>query len=162
VHSREIHLTPAGRQSQTSTRRRGFWAYNVIHGEYPDIIRNGPSNDNQSTSGSDEEWLTDDLVEDALDHLDPDVGYAEWRDIAFAVHDYDSGAIGQALFDDWSSGGEQVRQECKASSRAVLEADRQGKRNHRCDADLFTRPGVQDGFLTSLRRLRPRWDSEEG
>lgn len=88
-------------------------AYNAIHGEYPEIIRDGPSNNDQSGNSSNEEWLTDDLVEDALNHLNPDVGYSEWRDIAFAVHDYDSGPTGQALFDDWSSDGSKYDKSAK-------------------------------------------------
>jgi len=100
-------------------------------------------------------------VEDALDHLDPDVGYAEWRDIAFAVHDYDSGAIGQALFDDWSSGGSKYD---KSAKRQVERFWKQTDKGSEITVATLIYKARRAGWVPDIAPPSPASgeDSEEG
>lgn len=75
-------------------------AYKTITGDHPRLEGDG---DAPSTS-TEREWSADE-IEDALDHINPACGYAKWRNIGFALHDWDSGTQGKALFEDWSRGG---------------------------------------------------------
>jgi P4 family phage/plasmid primase-like protien len=81
-----------------------FEAHEAIKGEAPTV---SPSRDAQTEERDydGEEFLEDADIEDALSHIDADVSYPEWRDIGFAVHDYDSGSRGKSLFESWSKSG---------------------------------------------------------
>ncbi|MFB6217652.1 MAG: phage/plasmid primase, P4 family [Halobacteriaceae archaeon] len=47
-----------------------------------------------------------DRAREALSHIDPDVAYNKWRNIAFALVDYfDGDSRAQRLFEEWSQGG---------------------------------------------------------
>jgi putative DNA primase/helicase len=53
-----------------------------------------------------DEFLEEDDIRDALDHINPDVGYGTWRDIAFALDDFfTSKRTALSVFEDWSRGG---------------------------------------------------------
>src|SRR6056297_96807 len=54
-------------------------------------------------SGSDE-WLDEDTVAEALEHIDPSCAYSEWRDIGFALGDHFNSHRAERLFDRWSRG----------------------------------------------------------
>jgi len=56
-----------------------------------------------------------------LSKLDPDAGYNEWRDIAFAVHDYDSGSNGRRLFENWSQSGTKYDDDAERYIEAIWE-----------------------------------------
>jgi putative DNA primase/helicase len=85
-------------------------AYTVLNDEEP-----GSSGGSTSLSSSDgsggggddgDEYLEESDIEDALDAIDADLSYPEWRNIGFALHDFfDGGQRGQALFESWSRGG---------------------------------------------------------
>lgn len=79
-------------------------AYHAVHGEYPRTETDDSDDGDRSWSEGDE-WLTTEDVEDALSELDPDMAYSEWRDVAYAVHDFDDGPTGQSLFESWSESG---------------------------------------------------------
>lgn len=87
-------------------------AYNAVHGEYPRTETDDSGTGNRDWSNGDE-WLTADEVEEALSHLDADMGYSEWRDVAFAVHDWDDGSTGRRLFRDWSKSGSSFDREAE-------------------------------------------------
>jgi len=75
-----------------------YEVYERLNGEYPreDVEDDGGSYD-------DDEWDYE-QIEVALDHLDSGCAYPKWRNIAFAVHDWDPGTTGKSLFEQWSRG----------------------------------------------------------
>lgn len=60
----------------------------------------------QDSDGADsedfDEWLDEDLVRDALDHVDADTGYDKWRNIGFALAELFSDETAKKIFTDWS------------------------------------------------------------
>jgi len=80
-----------------------FEAYQSIRGEAPRV--GGAQAASFDDYSGDDEWLEPSDVEDALSNINPDVGYTEWRNIAYAVHDFDSSAKGKSIFESWSRGG---------------------------------------------------------
>lgn len=99
-------------------------AYKAIHGEYPETAQAGSSG--SESPDYDDDGLDDEMVAEALDHLDPDCTYSEWRDIAFAVHDYDSSSNGQSLFEDWSRGGEKYDRKAERQIETIWSNASQG------------------------------------
>ena len=51
-----------------------------------------------------EEWLDEETVEEALEHIDPNCGYSQWRDVGFALGDHFDDHTARHLFDSWSRG----------------------------------------------------------
>ncbi|MDR9432169.1 MAG: phage/plasmid primase, P4 family, partial [Natronomonas sp.] len=51
-----------------------------------------------------EEWLDEETVREALDHISSNCGYAKWRNIGFALSDHFDSATAKRLFDEWSRG----------------------------------------------------------
>jgi putative DNA primase/helicase len=103
-----------------------FQAYNNIRGEAPPIgdataDKTGWTDDagDDSDDYDGDEWLTDDAVEDALSHIDPDVPHTEWIRLAYSVHDYDSGGTGQRIFEDWSKDGNKYDDAAKRSIESI-------------------------------------------
>jgi len=77
-----------------------FDAYKELNGESPSF-----DSDDSGYSDKDRDDLTQERsVEEALEHVDSDCEYPKWRNIAWAVHDWDSGPTGKSLFEDWSRG----------------------------------------------------------
>lgn len=101
-----------------------FDSYESINGESP---RLSPS---ESPEGGDDydgdDPLDEDVISDALDHINPDVSYPKWRDIGFAVHDFDSGSRGKHLFESWSRGGSKWDSESERYVNAIWESANQG------------------------------------
>jgi putative DNA primase/helicase len=52
----------------------------------------------------DGEWLDEETVEEALEHIDPNCAYDQWRDIGFALGDHFDDHTARHLFDQWSRG----------------------------------------------------------
>lgn len=68
-----------------------------------------PRDESVVDDGSDydgEDSLSKSAVEDALDHLNPDVSHPMWIRLGFAVHDWDDSGRGRDVFERWSRGGE--------------------------------------------------------
>jgi putative DNA primase/helicase len=74
-----------------------YEAYENLNGESPRL--DAETDD----SHSDREWTKDD-VQELLDHVDSACEYPQWRNILFAVHDWDDGHSGKALAESWSRG----------------------------------------------------------
>jgi len=74
-------------------------AYEVLNDATP--VEN--SSHDYDDSGGDG-GLSESEIRDALDHVDSGVPYPEWRDILFAIHDWDAGSAGKAVAEDWSMG----------------------------------------------------------
>jgi phage/plasmid primase, P4 family, C-terminal domain len=80
-------------------------AYEAVTGEDP--LEGRESGVAQQTidsshSASDEEWITVDVAEEALEHIDAGCGYNEWRNIGFALGSHFSEARATRLMDRWS------------------------------------------------------------
>jgi len=104
-----------------------YEAYEAINGETPEpATTTEAATDRSSSYSPDDEWLDDGLVEEALDHIDADCPYPEWRDVAFAVHDYDSGIGGKGLFESWSRGGTKWDKDSSRYINAIWEQADQG------------------------------------
>lgn len=77
-----------------------------------------------------EEFLDEDDVREAIDHIDPDVTYTLWRDIGFALKDFFRSS-GKALnvFTEWSRRGTKWDREAKdQAERIIKDADPGGGR----------------------------------
>lgn len=83
-----------------------------VHEEY--VAEESTTNDGGKRSegqpgdlDDDEEYdgpeLTEGQVEEALDHVDSSLHYDDWIRVGFAVYDWDDGAAGKQLFENWSS-----------------------------------------------------------
>lgn len=96
-----------------------FDAYREINGESP---RLKPSGDGEQRDYDGDEWLEAGEIRDALKHVDPDVEYSTWRDIGFAIHDFDSGSTGKSLFEDWSRGGSKWDDRAERYVNAIWES----------------------------------------
>jgi len=102
--------------------------YETITGEDP---RAGPDTPDSGYSPGDE-WLQPADVQAALSHIDPDVGYPQWRTIGFAVAEYfrrvdgdlDDDAFDVALetFEDWSQDGEKWDREAEQNAFNIIKA----------------------------------------
>ena len=94
--------------------------YKSITGDDPTKEKT-PDFDDVSDGGraNREEFLDEDDVRDALDHISPDVDYNTWRDIGFALADFfSSDHTALSVFEDWSRGGS------KWDSNAENQAER--------------------------------------
>jgi putative DNA primase/helicase len=82
-------------------------AYEAVNGESPrSHMLDAPDSASGGTSTDyEEDWLTEDRVEEALDHIDPNCGYAAWRNIGFALGSEFSARRAERLMDGWSRGG---------------------------------------------------------
>jgi len=77
-----------------------FESYQTLNGESPRVE---PSDDARGHEGGDVS-LSETDVKEALACIDSDCAYPTWRDIGFAVHDWDSSPTGKQLFESWSRG----------------------------------------------------------
>jgi len=98
-------------------------AYIALYDDDPLISEDGDDerlddDDAPDTDYDGDEWLTEDVVEDALDAVDADVSYATWRDIGMALANHFGKSTGKRLFKQWSRGGS------KWDSDAKKQADR--------------------------------------
>ncbi len=100
-----------------------FDAYKAINGETPRIA---PSSSEESRNGYDGDGLSEDAVEDALSHLSADCSYEKWRDIGFAVHDWDDGSTGRSLFEQWSRRGSKWDSQAERTVDWIWENASQG------------------------------------
>lgn len=67
-----------------------------------DWTRSQDSETNTATKG---EWLSDELLQEALKYIDPDCGYNKWRNIGFAIADaVTSKKRAEQIFKQWSRG----------------------------------------------------------
>jgi putative DNA primase/helicase len=77
-----------------------FDAYQTINGEDP-RLKAKQEGDSKHT---DEDWDKE-TVEELLDNVSSSCSYPQWRNILFALHNWDDGTQGKALAESWSRGG---------------------------------------------------------
>jgi len=77
-----------------------------LHKAYEELNDASPvENSSHDYDESDAEGdLSEREIRDALDHVDSSVPYPQWRDILFAIHDWDASATGRNVAEDWSMG----------------------------------------------------------
>lgn len=96
-----------------------FNAYTNINGENPRLESDGDS----KTVGFEGDDLNVAQVEDALDHINPDVEYTTWRNIGFALHSYFEGnSQGKQLFEQWSRQGSKWDKTAERYVEAIWES----------------------------------------
>jgi putative DNA primase/helicase len=76
-------------------------------------------------SGSDE-WLDEDTVAEALEHIDPNCAYSEWRDIGFALGDHFNSRRAERLFDRWSRGSAKYDDDAEGLIEDITSRDGSG------------------------------------
>jgi len=101
-------------------------AYESIHGEYPNTVEGSSGSASSSESITDDDVMDREMVEDALDHLDPDTSHTEWINIAYAVHDWDSSSDGQRVFEGWSKNGSKYDKEAQDQIDRIWERAEKG------------------------------------
>jgi len=80
----------------------------------------------RSRSQHDEEWLDEDTVEDALDHIDPNCSYSQWRDVGFALGDHFDDHTAETLFDQWSRGSPKYDDDAQKLIEDITSRDGSG------------------------------------
>lgn len=137
-----------------------YEAYEGIKGESPEPQTTAEETvDRSSSYSSDDEWLDDDLVADALDHIDADCAYPEWRNVAFAVHDYDPGVGGKGLFESWSRGGTKWDKDSSRYINAIWEKADQGSG---VTVGTLVHKATQNGWEPfDGRRSKPSFDASQ-
>ena len=83
-------------------------AYAALTGETAPPRESGGAFMDPDAAGTyepDDEWLDEETVAEALEHIDPDESYELWRNVGFALSDHFDSATAKRLFDDWSRGG---------------------------------------------------------
>ena len=79
--------------------------YENLTGEQPRPNGNlADTNSATTPSDPDEEWLDEETVEEALEYIDPNCAYSQWRDVGFALGDHFDDHTARHLFDSWSRG----------------------------------------------------------
>lgn len=99
--------------------------YKVITGEDP--LADQPADaDDLETGGAGvrdfdgDDWLTKDIAEEALDHINPDVNYPAWKDIGMALANHFGESTGKRLFTNWSRGGSKWDSDAKDQAKRIV------------------------------------------
>ena len=95
--------------------------YKSITGEDPVDERQAEIADSVTDEGSDtpdEEWFTEEVAEDALDHIDPDSTYSVWRDVGMALTNK-FGSRGESMFESWSRRGSKWDSDAKEQAGRI-------------------------------------------
>jgi putative DNA primase/helicase len=99
-------------------------AYQSITGEDPLAERDTALADATNDDAPDEEWLTEEVAEQALDHINPDCEYSTWKDIGMALVNHFGKSAGRRLFESWSRGGSKWDSDAeRQAERIVSDAD---------------------------------------
>lgn len=106
-------------------------AYTAITGEDPvetDDSELENYSDGDGTPANRDEWMGEADVRAALDHIDPDVDYATWRDIGFALEDFfSSTSTAKRVFKDWSRGGRKWDDDAEDYAERIIEDGGSGR-----------------------------------
>jgi len=100
--------------------------YENLTGEDPRDRNPRPSAPSTSRDTYDEEWLDEETVEKALEHIDPNCSYSQWRDIGFALGDHFDGHTARHLFDSWSRGSSKYDDDAEKYIEDITSRDGSG------------------------------------
>jgi|GEM_PF-1557148 len=82
--------------------------------EFDDAVDGGRANR--------DEFLDEEDIRDALDHIDPDVDYNLWRDIGFALKEsFGSSNTALRVFEDWSRGGRKWDRDAEDQAERIIK-----------------------------------------
>ena len=102
-------------------------AYIALYGEPPEdqtsLRSAGDSGEDHPDPGTDwdgDEWLDEDVAEDALDHIPADCDYQTWRDIGMALVNHFGSGTGGRLFKSWSQGGSKWDRDAKQQADRII------------------------------------------
>ena len=106
-------------------------AYEALTGEAPQRTDDRQESlddvgDTHRSNEFDEEWLTEDVAQDALKHIDPDVEHDRWRDIGFALEDHFPTSTAKRLFTRWSHGGSKFDADAKREIDSIVSGGGSG------------------------------------
>ena len=103
-------------------------AYKAVTGEDPLA---GEERDTEAEIGADdptvdsdapdEEWLTEDVAERALEAIDADCAYETWRDIGMALANHFGTSRGGSLFTSWSRGGSKWDSDAEQQAERIID-----------------------------------------
>lgn len=99
--------------------------YENLTGENPRDREQAASTSSREYDG-DGEWLDEDTVSEALEYIDPNCAYAEWRDIGFALGDHFDDHTAEHLFDQWSRGSSKYDDDAEALIEDITSRDGSG------------------------------------
>ncbi len=106
-------------------------AYKSVTGEDPTKQKAADFDDHADGGRANrEEFLDEDDIRDALEHVNPDIDYNTWRDIGFALADFfSSDRTALRVFRDWSRGGSKWDSEAEEyAERIIKDATKGGGR----------------------------------
>jgi len=78
--------------------------YENLSGDDPRETKGATATPSTPSSEPDGEWLDEETVAEALEYIDPNCGYSQWRDVGFALGDHFDDHTAAHLFDKWSRG----------------------------------------------------------
>lgn len=122
--------------------------------------------------GDGDEWVDEEVAEDALDHINPDVGHAEWFSVGVSLVNHLGESAGGRLFDQWSRGGSKYDADHVES--VIDDADEYGldirylvnaAKSHGWDASEAARQAVTtapDGGTAITDTTAPAATAEDG
>jgi putative DNA primase/helicase len=101
--------------------------YENLSGESPrqqkSLTESSPTDD---SSEPDEEWLDEETVKEALEHIDPNCSYSQWRDVGFALGDHFDNHTARTLMDNWSRGSSKYDDDAKQLIEDITGRDGSG------------------------------------
>lgn len=103
-------------------------AYKAITGEDPLAETDAepedvPDSSSAGQPGDRDEWMDEEIAEEALDHINPDVSYSTWRDVGMALVNHFGTVTGGTLFKNWSRSGTKWDSDAeKQASRIISDA----------------------------------------
>src|SRR6056297_1337518 len=100
-------------------------AYEAVTGEDP-LAKERDTSSASREYDSGEEWLDEETVAEALEYVDPNCGYSQWRDIGFALQDHFDSHTAETLFDDWSRGGSKYDDDAEDLIEDIANRDGDG------------------------------------
>jgi len=100
--------------------------FEALTGEDPRERADSRTTTTSHGRSGDDEWLDEDTVEEALEHIDPNCAYSEWRDIGFALGDHFTSSRAKRLFDRWSRGSSKYDDDAEALIEDITNRDGSG------------------------------------
>lgn len=97
-------------------------AYKAVSGSDPTKQQSDKfSSASEGGRANRDEFLDEDDIREALDHIDPNVDYSTWRDIGFALDDFfSSSRTALSVFEDWSRCGSKWDAEAEDRAERII------------------------------------------
>jgi putative DNA primase/helicase len=104
----------------------GEWLDDWLREVYKELAGEDPLADDSVDTDDDEytandEWLTEDAAEEALESINPDCGYDTWKDIGMALVNCFGRSTGGQLFKQWSRGGSKWDSDAKEQAQRIID-----------------------------------------